>query len=552
MVSNPPGNKLQQQDSYRVANKIVQLRNIEGKKLARLEKIPSYVVGTLRKETSIFKYLTERYIALDGPNGQLIRYKSKVDMPNKPRAILNMTDIKEIRVLPNKTSMLRNDVYFFEIEHKEGLDVYAASSETNRQAWINLIEDTLDYWRVSSTVPQWFYHVQRSGFLDRTEQSEQQQGFIVDLDVIQTHTDTKQPSVIQPATPSLFRPHATPDNSRNVKLRDFEVLKLLGEGSFGVVFQVRHKTNNQTFAMKVLSKKTLFLRKMKKYAMTEASILRKANHPLVLRMHYAFQTPTSLYMICDCGSPKNLEMLIAEKDRFTHQEVLFYMAEITAGLEYLHSCGVLYRDLKPDNIMIGLDGHVMLVDFGLSKEGVAKGEYAKSKVGSPLYFAPEIVRNKGATQVSDIFALGILFFRLLFKQDPYDGTTDIFVLNDKILNEEIQPIYEISPEAEDLLKSLTKKDPKARLGYKSFSEIKHHAYFSDIDWQKVGSKGLDLPRGVEKQLKSRRFGGSSNQGFDSQMLDDLDYTDDNHNFLRVSHWSFDRDINNNDPESSKL
>ena len=508
-----------------------QLKVIEDRKLARLEDVPPRAEGTLMKETSVFKYMGERYLVLDPANGLLLRYKCKAEAPNKPKGILRLNDITSVEVLGEKKSMLSKHQYFFSITHKDGQDIYAALSEQSRSAWVSRISLAHEYWKLVLSVPDWFLNLQAI--------SEQKRTVDMDLHLQSEKKVVPQTNKTLDHTNTLTSVIAT---NKTAKLTDFEVIKLLGEGSFGVVFQVKHRQTGSVFAMKVLTKKTLYLRKMKRYAVTEASILKKANHPLVLRMYFSFQTPTSLYMVCDCCSDKNLEMLLSERDTLTEDEVLFYMAEITAGLEYLHSCGVLYRDLKPENVMIGLDGHVVLVDFGLSKEGVAKGEYAKSKVGSPLYFAPEIVKGKGATQVSDIFALGILFYRLLFKEDPYDGTTDIFVLNDKILNEEIEPMYHIKPAAEDLLKLLTKKDPTCRLGYNSFSEIKCHPYFSKVDWDKVSTKGLEVPK--PKVKKTRRYGSSNNEDFDSQMLDDLDYTEANYNFLRVSDWSFTRNTSN--------
>jgi serine/threonine protein kinase len=120
-----------------------------------------------------------------------------------------------------------------------------------------------------------------------------------------------------------------------------------------------------------------------RFAVTEANILKESNHYLVLKMHFAFQTPQNLCLVTDYCSGKDLSFLIASKICLDEEEARFYTAEIVIALNYLHNKGILYRDLKPENVLINHDGHIKLADFGLSKENVNDTDLSKTFCGSP-------------------------------------------------------------------------------------------------------------------------------------------------------------------------
>ena len=150
----------------------------------------------------------------------------------------------------------------------------------------------------------------------------------------------------------------------------------IGQGTFGKVFRVNLKGDPQpqknAMAMKVLNKNFLVKNNHLKYAVSEANILKRANHPFVLKMHYSFQTPANLYMILDLCTGGDLAYHLSQSEIFEEEETRFFIAEVLLAIEYIHSLDVIYRDLKPENILICADGHIKLADFGLAKEGMTK------------------------------------------------------------------------------------------------------------------------------------------------------------------------------------
>jgi serine/threonine protein kinase len=155
-----------------------------------------------------------------------------------------------------------------------------------------------------------------------------------------------------------------------VGLDDFDLLKVIGKGSFGKVIQVAKKDTGKIYAMKVLNKKTIIERNEMEHTKAEKNILQKLVHPFLVNLHYSFQTREKLYFIMDYVNGGELFFHLQQEEKFNEERVRFYAAEICLGLEYLHSSAVLYRDLKPENILLTSQGHICLTDFGISKEGL--------------------------------------------------------------------------------------------------------------------------------------------------------------------------------------
>jgi len=169
---------------------------------------------------------------------------------------------------------------------------------------------------------------------------------------------------------------------------DFELLTVIGKGSFGKVMQVRKKDDDQIFAMKVLRKDAVIARKQVAHTKAEKSILQKIQHPFIVRLHYAFQTADKLYMILDYVNGGELFFHLKKEGRFSEARVRFYAAQITSAIAHLHSLGIVYRDLKPENILLDSNGNITITDFGLSKE--IKAEEARI----PSVAHPSIWRQK--------------------------------------------------------------------------------------------------------------------------------------------------------------
>lgn len=180
-----------------------------------------------------------------------------------------------------------------------------------------------------------------------------------------------------------------------VSPKDFEILSELGKGSFGEVYLVKKTDTKQLYAMKVLRKDKIMGQNLIKYAMTERNVMSYINHPFIVSLNYAFQTPEKLFLILDYCPGGDLGKCLTRAKCFDETIARIYLCEILLALEELHKQGIIFRDLKPDNVVINEQGHAMLTDFGLSKEGVYDNNMARSFCGSLAYLAPEMIKRQG-------------------------------------------------------------------------------------------------------------------------------------------------------------
>lgn len=276
----------------------------------------------------------------------------------------------------------------------------------------------------------------------------------------------------------------------------FELLKVLGQGSFGKVFLVRKMVGpdaEQLYAMKVLKKATLKVRDRVRTKM-ERDILVEVNHPFIVKLHYAFQTEGKLYLILDFLRGGDVFTRLSKEVMFTEEDVKFYLAELALALDHLHSLGIVYRDLKPENILLDEGGHIKLTDFGLSKESVDQEKKAYSFCGTVEYMAPEVVNRRGHTQSADWWSFGVLMFEMLTGTLPFQGKDRNETMN-MILKAKLGMPQFLSPEAQGLLRTLFKRNPGNRLGAgpDGVEEIKRHPFFATIDWNKLVRKEIHPP-----------------------------------------------------------
>ena len=249
--------------------------------------------------------------------------------------------------------------------------------------------------------------------------------------------------------------------------------------------------------MKVLSKEKIFNQNLLKYAITERNVLSVSDHPFIVKLNYAFQTSSKLFLILDYCINGDLSKHLYYEKRFSETRAKYYICEIILALEHLHKLNIIFRDLKPDNVVLDNEGHVKITDFGLCKEGIFDGNYTKSFCGSMAYLAPEMILKNGYSKCVDWYLLGILFYEMLFGNPPFlsDNKDDLFKnILEKDENEIFFPDY-ISKECQNFIKSLLSKNPEKRLGnLKDAFEIKNHPYFNDVNWNKVYYKNLHVPK----------------------------------------------------------
>ncbi|KEG09738.1 rac serine-threonine kinase [Trypanosoma grayi] len=269
------------------------------------------------------------------------------------------------------------------------------------------------------------------------------------------------------------------DEDQNVSVHDFELLTVVGLGSFGRVMRVRHKATGNIYAMKILDKQQVVQHKMVSHTNAEKLILSEIAHPFVVKMHYAFQTRRHLILVLEflCGG--ELFFHLQRCKRFSEQRARFYAAEIGMAVDYIHSRNVLYRDLKPENLVLDRDGHVVLTDFGLAKRELADDARTHTFCGTPEYMAPELVQKSGHTTAVDWWSLGVFLYEMVHGLPPF-YSQNVAEMYDMILHKPLVFPPHFSPELKALLQRLLEKDPAKRMT--SGAEFRAHPFFSGLDF----------------------------------------------------------------------
>jgi serine/threonine protein kinase len=282
---------------------------------------------------------------------------------------------------------------------------------------------------------------------------------------------------------------------KKIGFDDFAIKKVIGQGSFGKVLMVTKKDatagNDKVYAMKVLNKSTIIARNEVDHTKSEKSILMKLEHPFLVKLHYSFQTPDKLFFVMDYINGGELFFHLQRDKRFSEDRVRFYAAEIVSGLDYLHSAGVIYRDLKPENLLLTRDGHIVMTDFGLSKEGLHdKFDRTGTFCGTPEYLAPEVLEGKGYTKAVDWWSFGTLVYEMLTGLPPF-YSEDVQEMYSNIMTAELNFPSFMGADARDLLSKLLERNDEIRL--QDAAHIKKHPFFKPIDWEALKQKKIMPP-----------------------------------------------------------
>jgi tRNA A-37 threonylcarbamoyl transferase component Bud32 len=334
------------------------------------------------------------------------------------------------------------------------------------------------------------------GMLRHNSREDQVNQILIKGKILPTTTDLK----LFKERPKLEKKRAIgnsfllPIPASKVGPNDFNTLLQLGRGSFGNVFLIQKKDTNEKFALKLMDKEKIYKRRIERYAFTERNILNRISHPFIVKLHYAFQTQEKLALVMDYCPNGDLAMALAREKYFAEPVARFYMCEIVLALEELHKNNIIFRDLKPDNILIDVDGHLKLTDFGLSKENIGNN-LAISFCGSAAYFAPEMVKREGHTKSIDWYVLGAILYEMLSGTTPYySPNRDSLYRN--IKSGHLHLFDYMSESAKDLITKLMRRNPKKRLGAskRDAEEIKAHPFFEGLDWNMVIEKKLPVPK----------------------------------------------------------
>lgn len=293
-----------------------------------------------------------------------------------------------------------------------------------------------------------------------------------------------------------------------VDMSNFELLKVLGTGAYGKVFLVRKRggsDHGRLYAMKVLKKATIVQKKKTtEHTKTERQVLEAVrDSPFLVTLHYAFQTDAKLHLILDYVAGGELFTHLYQREHFTESEVRIYIGEIILALEHLHKLGIIYRDIKLENILVDECGHIVLTDFGLSKElarDQGEEQRAYSFCGTIEYMAPEVVR--GGTVGHDIavdwWSVGVLTYELLTGASPFtvEGERNTQQEISRRILKTTPPIPEtLGQDVADFISKLLVKEPRKRLGggEGDATELKRHAFFKNLDWKALATKKITAP-----------------------------------------------------------
>ncbi len=343
--------------------------------------------------------------------------------------------------------------------------------------------------------------------------TEEEAGLIDDLDEeieINLHNSkkiekTSKKIINEKRTEELNKEKKEKEKEGKIGPNDFVCLALLGQGSFGEVYLVKKKGTEDLYAMKVLDKCRIEKQNIYKYVFTERNVMISINNPFIVKLYYSFQSNEKLFLILEYCPNGDLSKQLKLQKRFSEEKARFYICEIILALGELHKNDIIYRDLKPDNILIDKDGHALLTDFGLSREGVYDKDIAKSFCGSIAYLAPEMLNRRGHGKAVDWYLLGVIFYEMLVGVPPFFTPNQEEIFRNIIQTEVYIPSF-VSKKAQKLIKLLLKKNPEQRLGAKKdMDELKENEYFSDIDWDKIYNKKCKPPQIILDKQKLEYF-----------------------------------------------
>ncbi|KAK9459605.1 kinase-like domain-containing protein [Lipomyces oligophaga] len=289
-----------------------------------------------------------------------------------------------------------------------------------------------------------------------------------------------------------FEASFKPNQNTPLTIDDFDLLKVVGKGSFGKVMQVRKKDTSRIYALKTIRKAHIISRSEVTHTLAERTVLAQIDNPFIVPLKFSFQSPEKLYLVLAFINGGELFHHLQREGIFELNRARFYTAELLCALECLHEFNVIYRDLKPENILLDYTGHIALCDFGLCKLNMRGDEKTNTFCGTPEYLAPELLLGQGYTKTVDWWTLGVLLYEMLTGLPPFydENTNDMYR---KILQEPLRFPEEMDKDARSLLTGLLNRDPNKRLGANGAEEIKNHKFFAEIDWKKLLGKKYPPP-----------------------------------------------------------
>ncbi|KAI8876014.1 kinase-like protein, partial [Backusella circina FSU 941] len=321
------------------------------------------------------------------------------------------------------------------------------------------------------------------------------------IPVLNSRKDVELSTALPPTPPPSSPPLPVKHSQKPFSLDQVQLLKVLGKGCMGKVLLVRSKHNKSLYALKVMKKKWIVQQNEVVHTRAERDILvNLQNSPFIAKLNYVFQTSSDLYLLLNYYPGGDIATQLSLHSYFSEQQTRFYTAEILEGLSALHKNNIVYRDLKPENVLIDRTGHIILTDFGLSKIFSAKdvdedgAPVTRTFCGTAEYLAPEVLLGESYTFVVDFWSLGTLLFEMLAGVTPFwaDNHMDMY---QSVLTDSLEFPTSFDPITCHFLSELLRKNPYERLGWGEYGihDIKSHPYFSQIDWEDVSLHRLIPP-----------------------------------------------------------
>jgi len=273
-------------------------------------------------------------------------------------------------------------------------------------------------------------------------------------------------------------------------MNNFEQLNLLGAGTFGRVHRVRNKFTKKEYAMKVLRKSVIMQLKQVEHLKNELDILMSINHPFIIRLHKTYVDTRNIYLLMELSGGEFFNLL-RTMGRLDREATRFYSAEMVLVLEHLHERSIVYRDLKPENVLLDNDGHIKICDFGFAK---VVEDRTWTLCGTPEYLAPEVIMGKGHDKAVDWWALGVLIFEMYAGYPPFFGEHP-FEIYEKICEGVFKFPSHFYEEIKDIVNKLLTPTKARRLGNLrgGAKDVKNHPFFAGINFEALSAKKIKPP-----------------------------------------------------------
>ncbi|ODM97918.1 RAC serine/threonine-protein kinase [Orchesella cincta] len=443
--------------------------------------------GLLYKRGETIKNWRPRYFYLLA-DGSLRGFKTKPDNPFTTEPLNNFT-VKDSQIM----KMDRPKPYTFVIRGLQWTRViertFYADSEQERHEWLNAIE------KVAASLTMSVFPSNIGSSVGIPHQSSSTSS--VDLDSMMDSYDdmtVNDPELYNKFVINQGTSCGKLSGKKKVTFENFEFLKLLGKGTFGKVILCREKTSRKLYAVKILRKEVIIKKEEVDHTLTENRVLQTTNHPFLISLKCSFQTNDRLCFVTEYVNGGELFFHLSKEKAFSEDRTRFYGAEIISAIGYLHQNGIIYRDLKLENLLLDKDGHIKIADFGLCKEDITYGRTTRTFCGTPEYLAPEVLEDTDYGLAVDWWGVGVVMYEMMVGRLPFYNR-DHDRLFELIVMQEVRFPHSLSLEAKDLLSGLLRKNPRERIGGgpNDVNEVMHHIFFSCINWEDLVQRKIAPP-----------------------------------------------------------